>query len=72
MQTVRTASGATAVQIVFSSQHGSGAIEHIGRRQHSDEPIPDGRVFTQSWPAGTTASRRDHVIYYQHKADRAR
>jgi hypothetical protein len=30
VRTVKTASGATAVQIVFSSHRGSRAIEHIG------------------------------------------
>ena len=34
--------------------------------------IPDGHVFTQPWPAGPTGGRRDQVIYYQYKADRAR
>jgi hypothetical protein len=33
---------------------------------------PDGHVFTQPWPAGPNSSRRDQVIYYQYKADRAR
>ena len=32
----------------------------------------DGQVFTQPWPAGETDQRRDHVIYYQYRADRAR
>jgi hypothetical protein len=42
------------------------------RREHPGEDIPDGHVFTQPWPAGATASRRDQVIYYSYKADRAR
>jgi hypothetical protein len=29
-------------------------------------------VFTQPWPAGATDKRRDQVIYYQYKAERAR
>ena len=29
-------------------------------------------MFTQPWPAGPTARRRDQVIYYEYKADRAR
>jgi hypothetical protein len=37
------------------------------RREHPGEDIPDGHVFTQPWPAGTTASRRDQMIYYQYK-----
>ena len=42
------------------------------RREHPGEDIPDGHVFTQPWPAGPKAERRDQVIYYQYKADRAR
>jgi hypothetical protein len=42
------------------------------RRQHPGEQIPDGHVFTQPWPAGPNGGRRDQIIYYQHKADRAR
>jgi hypothetical protein len=41
------------------------------RREHPDQEIPDGQVFTQPWPAGPTDKRRDQVIYYQYKADRA-
>jgi Transposase DDE domain len=42
------------------------------RQAHPDAEIPDGQVFTQPWPAGRTDRRRDQVIYYQYKADRAR
>ena len=42
------------------------------RRQHPGQDIPDGHVFVQPWPAGATDRRRDQVIYYQYKADRAR
>jgi Transposase DDE domain len=42
------------------------------RREHPDEPIPDGHIFTQPWPAGPNGSRRDQMIYYQYRADRAR
>jgi hypothetical protein len=42
------------------------------RRQHPGEEIPDGHVFTQPWPAGPKDKRRDQVIYYHYKADRAR
>ena len=42
------------------------------RRQHPGEQIPDGHIFTQPWPAGPNGGRRDQVIYYQYKADRAR
>jgi hypothetical protein len=42
------------------------------RREHPGEDIPDGHVFTQRWPAGPSSKRRDQVIYYQFRADRAR
>ena len=42
------------------------------RREHPGEDIPDGHVFTQRWPAGPSSGRRDQVIYYSYKADRAR
>jgi Transposase DDE domain len=41
------------------------------RKAHPDAEIPDGHVFTQPW-AGLSSNRRDQVIYYQYKADRAR
>ena len=44
-------------------------------REHPDEPIPDGHVFTQPMPAGPNdkaRGRRDRVMYYQYKHDRAR
>jgi hypothetical protein len=42
------------------------------RREHPGEDIPDGHVFTQPWPARPKDKRRDQVIYYSYKADRAR
>jgi hypothetical protein len=45
------------------------------RKDHPDEQIPDGHVFTQPWPANNkqkAQGRRDKVVYYQYKADRAR
>ncbi len=42
------------------------------RNDHPGEDIADEQVFTQPWPAGPTDNRRDQVIYYQYKADRAR
>src|SRR5215469_10939238 len=42
------------------------------RREHPGQDIPDGYVLTQPWPAGPNGGRRDQVIYYQYKADRAR
>jgi hypothetical protein len=42
------------------------------RREHPGRDIPDGEIFTQPWPAGPSGSRRDQVIYYQYRHDRAR
>jgi hypothetical protein len=42
------------------------------RREHPDEQMPDGLILTQPWPAGPADKRRDQVIYYQYKAERAR
>jgi hypothetical protein len=42
------------------------------RREHPGQDIGDGQVFTQPWPAGRADKRRDQVIYYQYKTDRAR
>jgi hypothetical protein len=42
------------------------------RREHPGQDLPDGHIFTQPWPAGPAGSRRDQVIYYRYKADRAR
>ena len=42
------------------------------RRRHPDQPVPDGLILTQPRPAGATDKRRDQVIYYQYRADRAR
>jgi ribosomal protein S27E len=42
------------------------------RREHPGEPIPNGYIFTQPWPAGPDGGRRDQVIYYQYQAGRAR
>ena len=42
------------------------------RREHPGEPIPDGHIFTLRWPALDGSGRRDQVIYYQYKDDRAR
>jgi transposase len=42
------------------------------RTDHPRQQISDGRIFTQAWPAGPGDQRRDQVIYYQYKADRAR
>jgi Transposase DDE domain len=41
------------------------------RKANPDQEIPDGQVFTRPW-AGLSVQRRDQVIYYQYRADRAR
>ena len=45
------------------------------RQATPDTEIPDGHVFTQRWPASgadKAKGRRDKVIYYQYRTDRAR
>jgi hypothetical protein len=42
------------------------------RRRHPGSEVQDGLVLTQPWPAGSADKRRDQVIYYQYRADRAR
>jgi hypothetical protein len=42
------------------------------RGKHPDQPTPDGLILTQPRPAGPADKRRDEVVYYQYKADRAR
>jgi transposase len=42
------------------------------RREHPDQQPPDGLILTQPWPAGPRDQRRDQVIYYQYRAERAR
>jgi hypothetical protein len=42
------------------------------RQRNPEGEMADGQIFTQPWPAGPTDARRDQVIYYQYKADRAR
>lgn len=50
-------------------------IPYVIDEWHRENPgvdIPDGLTLTQPWPPGPNSSRRDQVIYYQHRADRAR
>ena len=42
------------------------------REHHPDADMPDGLTLTQPWPPGPNSTRRDQVIYYQYRADRAR
>ncbi|WP_419197579.1 IS1634 family transposase [Microbispora hainanensis] len=42
------------------------------RREHPGTPIPDGHIFIQPWPSGSSRPRRDQMIYYQYRAERAR
>jgi hypothetical protein len=41
------------------------------RKDNPDTEIPDGLTLTQPWPGGANSTRRDQVIYYQYRADRA-
>ena len=41
------------------------------RRDNPGVDVPDGLTLTQPWPA-FNATKRDQVIYYQYRADRAR
>jgi Transposase DDE domain len=50
-------------------------VPYVVRAWHDgnpDRPIPDRLMLTQPWPAGATDQRRDQVIHYQYRADRAR
>jgi transposase len=42
------------------------------RQKNPDAEVPDQLILTQPWPAGPSDHRRDQVIYYQYRADRAR
>jgi hypothetical protein len=42
------------------------------RQAHPDQDVADQQIFTQKWPAGPKDKRKDQVIYYQYRADRAR
>jgi hypothetical protein len=50
VRTVRTASGATAVQIVYSSHRGSRYIEHIGSAHDEVELELVKAVARRCWP----------------------
>jgi hypothetical protein len=41
------------------------------RKDNPDADVPDGLTLTQPWPA-FNATRRDQVVYFQYRADRAR
>ena len=45
------------------------------RAEHPDQELPDGKVFTQPWPATAKERERgrgDKKFHYQYRADRAR
>jgi hypothetical protein len=45
------------------------------RDKHPEEPVPDGLVLTQRWPASSSEKARgipDRAIHYQYRHDRAR
>jgi hypothetical protein len=46
--------------------------DHVDADTGEVQDIPDGHIFTQPWPAGPADKRRDQMIYYQYRADRAR
>jgi len=52
-----------------------GHIPYVISEWHKHNPsteIPHGLTLRQPWPPGPNSTRRDQVIYYQYKADRAR
>jgi hypothetical protein len=54
--TVKTASGATAVQIVYSSHRGSRTIEHIGSAHDDAEVALLKAVARRGWRPGRACS----------------
>jgi hypothetical protein len=46
--------------------------DHVDKETGQVKKMPDGDIFTQPWPAGPTDKRRDHMIFYQYRPDRAR
>jgi len=42
------------------------------RRDHLDQPIPDGQVFVQPTTMGPKADQRHRTIFYQYRTDRAK
>jgi hypothetical protein len=56
VRTVKTASGATAVQIVWSTRRGARDIEHVGSA-HDDAELEALRAAANSvWPAARVNS----------------
>jgi Transposase DDE domain len=50
-------------------------VPYVVKDWHTNHPgqdPPDGLILTQPWPASASDQRRDQVIYYQYRADRAR
>jgi len=41
-------------------------------KKHPGDDVSDGLTLTQPWPGGANSTRREQVIYYQYRADRAR
>src|SRR5690606_14806609 len=46
--------------------------DHVDADTGEVDDIPDGHIFTQPWPAGPSDKRRDQMIYYQYRHERAR
>ena len=42
------------------------------RRDHPDQAIPDGHVFTAPWPGGPSTKGKDVTTFYQYSHDRGR
>ena len=58
--------------VLNGAKIGKNCLVGAGSLVTEGKEIPDGHVFTQPWPAGETDKRKDQVIYYQYRADRAR
>jgi Transposase DDE domain len=72
IRTVKTASGATAVQIVHSHRRRSRDIEHIGSA-HAPEDVEALRaVARQRLHTGQDTDPRRRTVFYQYRTDRAR
>jgi hypothetical protein len=56
VRTVRTTSGATAVQVVWSSRRGSRRIEHLGSAHGDDELVVLKQVAAERIAAGRSSS----------------
>jgi hypothetical protein len=85
VRTVKTSSGATAVQIVWSTRQGSRKIDHLGSahdeagvaalKAAAAQRLTAGQVQLEPWPSTSSEKARgipDQLIHYQYRHDRAR